>query len=387
MKGKLPNTSLVLIVVLLLLPGPVFGDVTATYIPEPSITLEISPGPFTHNTVLGAKLGTFIITSSTGVIYTPSLVNIGEASGAIPVTGLMKEWEGGQFFTKTEPFHIISVAYPNGLGGTPVLNVLYNKVIPIMTWQPNTVTQNPFYVELYFLNTNSTNHAAPSTFRKAQLFKLDSPYSLPPNFNPRFSVGVADSPLVDVGWYTSGGVVNESLGSYVVTNGNAGPDNTPIIAPNGYTNPDNPGSPGFYYGDVETPDPPSFAFNIVDSTTSFSLNAAYGTNKATVTQATVQVLNGVSGQTYHLSLTFTDTSSATSFQLFPQQGDTMPINYDLFLGTEKVTKGSLLTWTGLQPGVINTKDIKIGGINKSVTDTLVSDLYEGTITVTISNLT
>ncbi len=384
MSGKKKFILYTTLVLLIALPWHAFGSVSADYIPEGTITLDISPGPFSHPSVLGAKLGTFIITSTTGVIYAPSFVNIGEASGAIQLTGLMKDYNNGPFSLHTNDFYIISVAYPNGLGGTPVLQVLYNNVWPIMDWQANTVTQNPFYIELYFVNTNSTNPSAQSGWRKAQYFKLDSPFSLPSNFNPIFSVAVADSPNTNVGTYTSGDIVNETEGSYVVTNGNDGPNNTPIISSGGYTNPENPGSPGFYYGDVSVL--PSVFFNIVDSMTNFTLESAYGTNKVTITQAHVEVVNGVSGNEYEITLVFTDNSSEASFQLFPTHGVGSPINYQLFLGDDEVTKASPLDWTGLLPGLTNSKDIKISGINQIDVASNVSGDYEATITVNISNL-
>ncbi len=372
------------LLLLCLLPWNAFCIVTADYIPEAPITFDTAPGPFADQTVLGAKLGTFIISSTTGEIYSPSLVNIGEASGATQVTGLMKNSANGPFNQNTNAFYIISAAYPNGLGGTPVLQVLYDDVRPIIAWQNNTVTQNPLYVELYFVNTNSTNPNASSGWRPSQYFKLDTPYSLPSNFNPYFSVGVAEAPETNVGTYTSGGIIIETEGRYVVTNGNDGPDNTPIMDSGAYTDPDNPGSPGFTYGDA--PVLPSVFFNIVDSSTSFSLSSAYGTNKATITQASAEVFNGDSGTYYQLTLTFTDTSSATSFQLFPSQGVGTPIDYKLYLGDEEVIKAVAMNWEDLDPGVVNTKDIKIGGINQGDAASKLSGTYEGTIVVNISNL-
>lgn len=381
---KLKHFPYITLLLLVILPWYAFAAVTATYVPESPITLEIAPGAFTHQSVLGAKLGRFIITSTTGEIYSPSFVNIGEASGAIQVTGLMKGYASGPYAMETNDFYINSVAYPNGLGGTPVLQVLYNDVRPIIGWQANTVTQNPFYVDLYLVNKNSGGIGSDSGWRPAQYFKLDSPYSLPSNFNPLFSVGVADSPTTNVGSYTSGGTVDESQGSFVITNGNSGPNNTPIINPGAYTDPDNPGSPGFYYGDVPTL--PSLLFTIVDSSTSFSLGSAYGTNKATLTQANAQVLNGVTGNTYQITLIFTDTSGDTSFQLFPTQGVGSPISYKLYLENDEITKAVAKVWTGLVPGIVNTKAIKVSGISQSVVASNTSGNYTGTITVNISNL-
>ncbi|ADY13001.1 hypothetical protein [Sphaerochaeta globosa] len=377
------RAKLILVVLLSSVVFPhLFAAVVATYVPESQITLEIAPGPFTSDTVLGAKLGTFIITSTTGEIYTPSLVNIGEASDGIQVTGLMKDYQNGPFVQNTNTFYIISAAYPSGLGGEPVLQTLYNNLWPIIDWDSNTITQSVFYVEMYLVNTNKTNRNAQSLWRKAQFFKLDSPYLLPSGFNPRFSVAVAMDEDTNLGSYTNDdGTVNEVEGDYVVTDSVDGPDSTPIIGSGGYTNPDDPGSPGFYYGDV--PLFPTFYFNFFEPEVSFSLESAFGSGKVTVNQAIIQVDNGVAGDTYTKNLTFTDTSTATSFQLFPSIGSASPIDYQLYLDNDPITKGTPFLWQNINPG-LNAKDLMIGGINESDVINKVSGTYSGTITVTIS---
>lgn len=360
----------------------VFAAVTATYIPEAQITLEISPGPFTSDTVLGAKLGTFVITSTTGEIYTPSLVNIGEASDGIQVTGLMKDYQSGPFVQNTNTFYIISVAYPYGLGGEPVLQTLYNNLWPIIEWDSNTIYQPILYVEMYLVNTNKTNRNAQSLWRKAQFFKLDSPYLLPSGFNPRFSVAVAVDEDINLGSYTNeDGSVDEGEGDYVVTDSVDGPDSTPIIGTGGYTNPEDPSSPGFYYGDV--PLLPTFYFNFFEPEVSFTLESAFGSGKVTVNQAIIQLDNGVAGVTYTRNLTFTDTSTAPNFQLFPVIGSASPIDYQLYLNNDPITKGTPFSWQNINPGM-NTKDLMIGGINEADVSSKVSGTYSGTITVTIT---
>lgn len=382
MSVKTNYIPFVILLLLFALPWHVFGIVTAEYAPEIPITLEIAPGPFTSQTVLGAKLGRFTITSTTGVLYSPAFVNILEGSGAIKLTGPMKGSANGSFETNTNDFYINSVAYPNGLGGTPVLQVLYDDVRPIISWNANTVTQNPFYVDLYLVNKNSGNIGSSSEWRPAQLFQLNSQFSFPPGFNPLFSIAVADSPTTNVGTYTSGGIVNEEQGSYVPNGLNGGPDNTPILS-GASSNPED-GTLVTDYGNV--PQAPSVLFNFADSVTSFSLASAYTPNKTPVTQATVKVLNGVSGHPYTITLTFTDNSSDASFQLFYKDGIGTPINYMLYLGNELVTKGISLPWAGLYPDVIYSKDINIGGINQIQAQSKVSGTYEGQISVNISNL-
>jgi hypothetical protein len=373
-----------IILVLFFSPMVLFAEVTATYLRESAITLDISPGPFTHPTVLGAKLGTFVITSTNGEIYSPSLVNIGEASGQIPLTGLMKDWADGPFVLNTNDFYIISVAYPNGLGSEPVLQVLYNNVRPIISWQRNTVYANPFYVELYLVNTNSTNRNAQSGWRPASYFKLDSPYSLPVGFNPLFSVAVADSPNTNVGTYTTGsGSVKESQGSYVTTDGSSGPDNTQILDPGSYTNPDDPDTPGFYYGEVPVTE--SFFIDFLIPESNFELSDAYGSNRVTINEARIEVMNGTQGTNYTQLFTFTDQSQASSFQLFPSAGSGSPIDFNLYLENDLIEKGTAYTWSGLQPGILNTRNIRIGGISETEVMNRVSGTYTDTITVTITN--
>ncbi|MDC7230549.1 MAG: hypothetical protein PQJ48_09585 [Sphaerochaetaceae bacterium] len=371
-------------IILSLVPILLFAEVTATYLSESAITLDISPGPFTHPTVLGAKLGTFVITSTTGEIYSPSLVNIGEASDEIPLTGLMKDWDTGPFELATNDFYILSVAYPNGFGSEPVLQVLYDNLRPIISWSSNTVYANPFYVELYLVNTNSTNRNAQSGWRPASYFKLDSPFSLPVGFNPRFSVAVADSPNTNVGTYTTGsGSVKESQGSYVTTDGSSGPDNTPILDPGSYTNPDDLETPGFYYGEVPVTE--SFFIDFLIPESNFELSDAYGINKVTINEARIEVMNGTQGTNYSQQFTFTDQSQNSSFQLFPSIGSGAPINFNLYLENQQIEKGTAYTWSGLQPDVLNTRNIRIGGISETEVLNKVSGIYTATIIVTITN--
>jgi len=122
-----------------LLAGP---TVTASYTAQSPIYLELSPGVFTHPTVIGAKLGRFAITSPTNEIYTPAFVNTGEVAGNIALTGLYKNWAGGAYYTKTDlNFKVISVAYPAGLGGAPILQTIYGGRWPVISWDAVTITE------------------------------------------------------------------------------------------------------------------------------------------------------------------------------------------------------------------------------------------------------
>nr|WP_321263487.1 hypothetical protein [uncultured Sphaerochaeta sp.] len=321
------------VVILSLSPMLLFAEVTATYLTESAITLDISPGPFE--------------------------------------------------LAKND-FYILSVAYPNGFGSEPVLQVLYDNLRPIISWSSNTLYANPFYVELYLVNTNSTNRNAQSGWRPASYFKLDSPFTLPVGFNPRFSVAVADSPNTNIGAYTTGsGSVKESQGSYVTTDGSSGLDNTPILDPGSYTNPDDPDTPGFYYGEVPVTE--SFFINFLLPESNFELSDAYGINKVTINEARIEVMNGVQGTNYSQQFTFTDQSLDSSFQLFPSIGSGAPINFNLYLENQQIEKGTAYTWSGLQPDVLNIRNIRIGGISETEVMNKVSGIYTATIIVTITN--
>ncbi len=386
MKRAKPSFLLIALI-LVALPCGVWGTVTAVYTPESQIVFQIAPGPFTHNTVLGAKLGTFVITSTTGVIYNPALIHIAEASDAIPVTGLMKDSisQYDPFYMTSCNFYIICVSYPNGLGAEPVLRVLYNDVIPIID-NTYTVYQTTFQVELYLVNGNTfSNRHSASGWRPATLFKLNTPYSLPANFNPIFSVSVASTSDYNVGWYTDGNTVNTDLGEYVVTNGQQGPDSTPIIGPGAYTDPNNPGSPGFTFGDPPTqPTNPTYEVFFETSQTDFTLSDAY-TGKVRINTANIKVLDGVQGQTYARDIIFTDSGTTNSFQLKPYPSGS-PINFKLYFETDtkEVNYGERIPWNGLVPfPLINERGLWIGGISKNEVDQRLSGSYSDTIYVNI----
>lgn len=379
---------LLIVLVLVTLPIGVWGTVTAVYTPESQIVFQVAPGPFTHNTVLGAKLGTFVFTSTTGVIYNPAMVHIAEASGATPVTGLMRDSLSPKdgFYNTSCDFYIICVSYPNGLGAEPVLKVLYNDVTPIID-NTYTVYQSTFYVELYLINGNTfINRHSSSGWRPSTLFKHGTPYSLPSNFNPIFSVAVASESRYNVGWYTSGSVVNPQLGSYADTTGQGGSEGTHIIGPGAYTDPNNPGSPGFNYGDPPSqPTQPDFEFWFRDENVNFDISDAYDSNRVVLNAAKMNVVNGESGKTYIQYLTFTDSGFDNSFQLKPYGVNGDNVDFQLFFGNDPnaIPYGEPIPWSGLAPGM-NERDLKIGQILPDQVNQRVSGAYTDTITVNIT---
>lgn len=368
----------------------------ASYVPESPLYLELAPGIFSDQSVVGTKLGTFIITSD-GPFYNPSFLNTSEIGSGITMTGLYKDWEGGAYTTRTYlPFKVLSVSYPTGYGGSPVIETLYGDKWPMIKqnnqWDGVTITAKPFYVEIYLVNTNSDNGRRYDASLPANLgtdgrfFKLDTPYIINGSFSPYFSIGVAVSPEIGVGTYASGAnstITDPTEGVYVSVEGITGPDSTPILNPSSFTAvPGDPGTPGFYYGDA--PELPTFVFNFHTQQASFLLESAISNQRSVVNQAKIEVLNGVSGTYYTQILTFNDNSPTNpEFLLLPLDGQGLPISYKLFLDTQHIIKGTPYTWENLTYGS-NSKDLIIGEISQTEVDSRASGIYQGTITVTIT---
>ncbi|HPY12360.1 MAG TPA: hypothetical protein PLH14_07505 [Sphaerochaeta sp.] len=387
MKRPIPS-FLLIILILVALPFGVWGTVTAVYTPEPQIAFEIAPYPFTSNTVLAAKLGRITMTSTTGVIYTPSFVQISSASGAVSVRGLMKGDAGGDFVQGSQDFYTYSVAYPNGLGAEPVLQVLYGNVWPIIQNDSCAITTLPFYVDIFLVNMNIVDRHAAVGYRPASYFKENSPYTLPSNFNPTFVVAAAARSGVSVGWYAGAGTITDpNLGAYVTTEAPGGTGTTtPVIGPRAYTSdPNNPNSPGLIYGDPPTqPTTPTYEVFFEASQADFTISDAY-TGKVRINTAKIKVLDGVEGQTYARDIIFTDSGTTNSFQLKSSEGAST-ISYDLYFETanKKVNYGERISWSDLVPfPLINERGLWIGGIKKNEVDQRLSGSYSDTIYVNI----
>lgn len=363
-----------------------FGAITAVYTPEPYIVLKVKPGPYTSNTTIGAKLGTLMVTTTgNSKIYSPAWGSIGEVSGGITLTGPMKSYPNGGFEPDaTQTFYVVSVAYPTGYPGNPVIAILGENHWPINGWAQNTIQANPFRVELWLVNTNSDNPNVTVGYRPASYFELNAVYTLPSDFNPVFSFISANSSTTNVGTMMNHDGTPNSGGSYVVTNGSSGADSTPIINPGSFTDPENPGSPGITYGD-----PPlivTYAVSFTKQATSFNLTDATGSKKKDVNTMRITISNGKSGTKYSQQVIFTDSSvGSNSFRLLPEQTGPTPITFDLYFDNTKVTKGTAITWNNLTNGSNNTKTIRIGGIDQTSIQTLASGTYSDTITVEIRN--
>lgn len=360
--------------------------ISGSYTAEASRYLTISPGVFTDSSVIGFKLGRFEINNPDRALYNPAILISSDIGHDFYLSGLYRNWEGGTPAIRPLKFNIISVAYPNGDGGggTPVLQTIYDSRRPVIDWGGITVTANPFVVDLYLVNTNSSDpHNSANLGTNGQLYSLGTPYFAPNNFNPIARIAVADEVGTDIGTYAPGnGSYISEAASYITENGSSSPIITSILNPGGFTTDPDGDDNGFFYGDG--PVFPTFFFNFLEPTTSFVLSSAIGPGRVTVNEARIEVQNGVAGELYSQHLTFSDTSTDPSFQLYPAGSPGLPISYKLFLGTEPITKGQSVLWSSLVPG-INSRDLKIGGILASNVASLASGSYQGIISVIISN--
>ncbi|MCK9547219.1 MAG: hypothetical protein M0Q37_01775, partial [Sphaerochaeta sp.] len=300
-----------------------------------------------------------------------------------------KTWEGGTYSRGTFNFFIVSVAYPNGRGGTPVIDTPYGDKWPMLGANTGiTVNTSPFYVDLYLLNGNpgvTYNPAAVVTEHPlASLIRFESPITFVDPFNPFFTIGVGSSSSNGVYNYATGAggsLSNPNNGSYVPIDGVSGANSTPLVDTGGFTGSEG-NDDGFWYGE-DIPLPLNFLFSFLDNTVSFTLSEAYGNSRKTINSARMEVQNGQNGTTYAQNLTFTDSTNAASFQLSPTTGDGLPIDFKLFFGTTEITKGSAFSWSGLTNGM-NTKDLRVGAINSSLVEQRVGGAYKDTITVNIT---
>lgn len=386
----------IFLVFVLVIVLPIGAVVTAEYYPEPQIAFTVAPPPFTSDTVLGAKLGTVIMHSTTGEIYTPSFVDVQSVPTPVIVTGNMKSYalQKDYYPNQTQNFRIFSIAYPYGLGSTPVITPFSfsSGIIPIIHNGPVTVYQTNFYIELFLLNiddqTPGVNHTV--IWRPASFFEPGTPYSLPSNFDPKFRVGSATNSTTNLGTYTGGGTIdNLVLGQFVEgigPGGLSGSFDNPMIGPGAYTDPNNPNSPGVIYGDPpELPKDPDFVFSLINESYAFALEDAIG-NKVKVNTAQMVVENGESGVTYKQNITFTDSGIEPSFQLKHKDNVNITINYNLYFGSSNVpvTYGSPIEWGGLGSGPPNVKDIYIGGIVQNDVNQKLGGQYTDTIYVNIT---
>ena len=105
----------IVVLMLLLVPALLFGAITAIYTPELSIYLQVHPGPYTSDTVIGAKLGTLKVTTTDGdQIHSPTWGSTGEVANGVNLTGPMWNKKNGSYTSDTHTFHVMSVAYPDG---------------------------------------------------------------------------------------------------------------------------------------------------------------------------------------------------------------------------------------------------------------------------------
>lgn len=348
-----------------LLGSTLFGAITATYSPASYLNFkrgdEVSRLPATplgtfSSDRLVAYLGTIIITRDGGdAYYRPVLVNYDNAA-AIYVRGPLSGWGGGihdtQFYVYAKNT-MRSEAHPLWLAQSEAN--LYND-----DWNLNPqITDNPFIVDLFLVSHHP-----------ASLYIEDESYTLPQGALGSFNVKVSiDS--------------NHSNQEFVPVNGQSiPPDGTPPADPipipeagSGAPIPEIP------YGD--DPLPIMFQINIIENSP-FVLTQAYN-NDVKVATAELIVVNGEEGQTYSVEIKFTNPQNSNTFSLRPKdKPNGYAIPYRLKFGSiNNVVGNTLYDWDSLSPVGVNSKDIKIYDISKTVVDNAPAGIFEDTILVEI----
>lgn len=366
-----------------------FGTVTATYTPDSNIYFGLRPGPYTSDRIIGAKIGTLVITSSegAGTIYTPGLLNVANGSN-ITVRGLYS-WSDPStnptYSYVDAPFTIVAVSYINGRGSAPAISPFYRTTsVPLGgsdDWDPKTVTVNPLEIDFYLMNCNTPD---PNTTRTLQTwgnyYKKDTTFTFPNGLAPTIKVAVAHDANTGLGSMASN---PDKYTTYVPVNGVDGTASTNVVGSAAYSDIE---ANGMIYGDKVEEPTPELSFFFTDTQSSFSIQNAVGSNKATITQANIVLTNGISGQTYTQSMTFTDNAASdTAFQLTPESGYGTPLDFNLYLGSDQLTKGDEYYWTGIVNGS-NIKDLIVSGIDANAAANGASGTYKDTITVSFTTL-
>ena len=224
-----------------------FASVLLMFLLVPALLFERSPHimlnrplssgsthSYTSDTVIGAKLGYLEVTTDGEEIYSPAWGSTSENFLSAYLHGPMRLIPGGPLGQWPYEFHIMSVAYPEGYPGPPIIITKVDyPYSPIIKNEPEQVKVSPFRVELYLVNTNSVNRnikVKPPEL-PASCFEPNESYTLTPMFNPVYSFVVANQKGTKVNemmnWWD--GEPNSS-GSYVSVGGNTG-SNSIAVSP------------------------------------------------------------------------------------------------------------------------------------------------------------
>jgi hypothetical protein len=367
---------------------------TATYVPESPIYLQMSPGVFSHPYSFGAKLGRMTVYHE-GPIYNPTILASGLSGYTVNLKGPFKWWQGAAWdYNFIINMNVLAVAYPNGLGGNVRVTALSGRQHLLEKSKNEQVTVNPFIVDLYLVNTQSsggiqTNPALEPTLNTTGgMFKIDSPYTFVSPFNPHFTFVGTNDLGTDIGNFTEGLPPDPQHGYIIEINSEDTFDTTPIVDQGGFTAGEGEGD-GFWHGD-EPPLPLAFFFEMDSGDVSFNIANAFGENARTyVNKAKMTVENGENNTTYAKKITFTDTNGTNAFMLNPVQGSGTGLEFRLFLGSSaqnnvEMNYGVAHTWTGLVDG-LNEKNLYVGGIDADTATLRYSGEYRDTIIVNITN--
>ncbi len=268
------------VLLIILIPLSLHAAITVTYNPASVLFFEPSTAPLPTERLV-AKLGTLTFDRGDAPLHDPTLVTI--AMGNVFLfEGPISLGEGLPYQTDTTPFHLYAVS--TDTKGTKRAKRLDGSDgnHALQTEQGN-LNIDPYIVHLYLVSEQNLSR-----------FKFGGDYTLPAEG------GTLGGFQIRVG---SGG-----SSTLAPVNGSPADTSTPILPPG--SNSDDPIS----YGDP--PDTVICTFSIINEQP-FELSQAYNDKKAVVATAQISLSNVASGQTYGVTLTFTNAS------------DTPPLSYDL----------------------------------------------------------
>jgi hypothetical protein len=334
--------------------GSLGATVTATYQSDsnPYFT-KGSSLPFDSDDFI-LHLGTLTFHSSDGKLYDPSLTNI-TVPNSVDIVGPMTWYSNssGAVYTDDSISNSrVMAVYTNPKTGSKETNEIWGNAV---TWPITDINGNlnttSFVVDFYLVSYQTSDH-----------YKPGGTYTL----NPappigEFNVAVADN---GSGIYSSSTAV--SLNGSTTTK-------VPLLSS---------GITSIEYTDAGSSSDEIYLFSILDND-EFSVSDAIGSASTKVATAQLSISNGTTGETYAVTVTFSDSGNNQTFELKLDGTDedhTIPY-YLEFLG-QQVLGGDPIDWDTLHAGT-NEEDIKVTGINSYDEEQALSGTYQDTITVTV----
>lgn len=392
----IPFSLLLVLIIVSPLKITAATNVQASYVPEPYLYLQQSPGAFTSPTMVGAKLGRLTVEFTGGPIFNPGVQTSGQGGyGNIIISGMLSNYPGGtKYYNTYIPMNVVTVAYPYGLSGTPYVHTMYGSRQALLIDEKETqVSISPFIVDFYLLNTNAGNGQYSTTFESnlgtgQKDFDFTTQYTFNNPFNPTYALGLTKTFGGGL-WQipTSGDPVNQDA-FFVEIDGVAGSGTTPFVGSGGLN--DHAGNSndqtGFWNGtEIPTQYDPYFEILFQDKTVTFDLSKAYGNNKESINTVEIIVNDGDPAETYEVEIAFSDSSNENKFQLKHPDANSN-IDFQLFIEgrTEEIPYNTPIPWENLVPFPNeNKRTLSIGGINATHVQQRLSGSYTDTIYVNI----